>query len=77
LTFFGDDFLLSLNDDNWDKCLYEGGMSLERLKNPNLSPELSTVPHPDSLKKEEVPNQNKNLHKAHTIFVRFVTLLLS
>jgi len=55
LTFFGDNFLLSLNDDNWDKCLYEGGISLERLKNPNLTPEQSPVPHPDSLKKEELP----------------------
>jgi ankyrin repeat protein len=54
LTFFGDNFLLSLNDDNWDKCLYEGGISLERLKNPNLTPEQSPVPHPDSLKKRRV-----------------------
>jgi hypothetical protein len=55
LTFFGENFHLSLHDDNWDKCLYEGGLTLEQSseKSSKESSKSSNIETP--LRKEELP----------------------
>lgn len=50
LTFIGKDTEVILNDDNWDTCLYEGGLRLE-----NKSSSIIENPHYDAIRKEDLP----------------------
>ena len=42
-----------LDDDNWDQCLYDGGMQL--LVDSTEKVVLPTKPHMSSIKREDVP----------------------
>lgn len=59
LSFMGDNFTVTLTDDNWDQCLYEGGMDLLNQTTGDQSarraPGMSANPHFEAIRREELP----------------------
>lgn len=53
MTFLGTDTEVILNDDNWDACLYNGGMELEN--KTGVSTQSSDNPHYDAVRREDLP----------------------